>query len=121
MKVEVLNAAGVSGVALEATRVLRDLGYDVVYYGNARTYTDDPSVVIDRVGDLAKAQVVRQLLGIPSARTELDSTLLLDVTVKLGPDWERPGTVPEAAEPDVPWWDIRRFLRKGTSPAPDQQ
>ena len=119
VKVEVLNASGLSGVALDATRLLRDLGFDVVYYGNAGTYSDDPSVVLDRVGDLAKAQAVGGALGIPLARTELDSTLLLDLTVRLGPDWQRPEAVSEAAEPDVPWWDIRRFFRKGASPAPE--
>ncbi|MBT8397668.1 MAG: LytR C-terminal domain-containing protein [Gemmatimonadetes bacterium] len=117
VKVEVLNGAGVPGMALEATRVLRDLGFDVVYFGNAGTYSDEPSVVLDRVGDSAKAAAVGEVLGIPLVRTVPDSTLLLDLTVRLGPDWEHPGTVAETTNSDDPWWDIRRFFRKGTSPA----
>ncbi|MGD2123544.1 MAG: LytR C-terminal domain-containing protein, partial [Gemmatimonadota bacterium] len=68
VEVEVLNASGLSGIAREATGHLRDQGFDVVYYGNARTYGSDPSVVIDRVGNPAAARLVAEALGIPGIR-----------------------------------------------------
>jgi hypothetical protein len=116
VKVEVLNGGGVAGAAWEATRTLRDRGFDVVSYGNAGTYSDDLSVVMDRVGDLESANLVAGALGIPLTRSERDSTLLVDVTVRLGPDWTGPQpTTKDEAEP-APWWDLRRFLRKEDKP-----
>ena len=87
VRVEVLNGGGLEGVAWDATRALRDTGFDVVYYGNAETYSDDPSVVMDRVGDLETARSVAETLGILQVISSPDSTRLVDVTVRLGPDW----------------------------------
>jgi hypothetical protein len=112
IRVEVLNASGVSGIAREATGWLRDQGFDVVYYGNAGTYGQDPSVVIDRVGNLAAAQVIAEALGIPGIRTAPDSTLLVDITVLLGPEWSAPEEGGEDIEDPPAWWDLRRFFRK---------
>ncbi len=112
VRVEVLNASGVSGIARQATGCLRDQGFDVVYYGNAGTYGQDPSVVIDRVGDRFAAELIGKALGIPGIRSEPDSTLLVDVTVLLGPEWTVPEGPVEGGEDSPPWWDLRRFLRK---------
>jgi len=76
VRVEVLNGSGVAGVAWDATRVLRDKGFDVVLFGNAGSYSDDSSVVIQ-------------------LRSEPDSTLFVDVTVRLGPDWTGPPSNPK--------------------------
>jgi hypothetical protein len=121
VKVEVLNGGGVAGVAWEATRVLRDRGFDVVSYGNAGTYSEDLSVVMDRVGDLESATSVGDVLGIPLVRSEPDSTLLVDVTVRLGPDWSNPRPMAtDDAEP-APWWDLRRLLRGKNEPESDSR
>lgn len=90
IRVEVLNAAGVSGMAREATGRLRELGFDVVYYGNAESFGRDSSLVIDRVGSWELAQAVAGAMGISRVETRKDSTLLLDVTVLLGGDWSLP-------------------------------
>lgn len=87
IRVEVLNGAGRPGIAREATIMLRDQGYDVVYFGNARDFGWDSSVVIDRVGREAAAQTVARALGITKVESRPDSTLLLEVTVVLGKDW----------------------------------
>ncbi len=87
VRVEVLNGGGLPGVAREATRTLRDRGFDVVFFGNAGTFSGDSSVVMDRVGRLETARSVADALGIRSIRSEPDSSLLVDVTVRLGPDW----------------------------------
>jgi hypothetical protein len=112
LQVEVLNASGVSGIAREATGFLRDQGFDVVYYGNAGTYDQDPSVVIDRVGDPGAAQRVAGALGISGIRSEPDSTLLVHITVLLGPEWRAPSGTGEELDDPPPWWDLRRFFRK---------
>lgn len=94
VRVEVLNGAGKSGLARDATQHLRVDGFDVVYFGNAASFDDGPSVVLDRVGDPARAHAVAASLGIDSVASAPDSTLLLDVTVVLGHDWP-----PRAPEP----------------------
>jgi hypothetical protein len=112
IRVEVLNGSGLSGVARDATSLIRDLGLDVVYYGNAETFSEDPSVVMDRVGRLDNARKVADALGIREVRTEPDSNLYVDLTVRLGPEWSLPGQT-ESEGPGPPaWWDIRRFFSK---------
>lgn len=117
VRVEVLNGGGVEGVAWEATRVLRDGGFDVVSYGNVGTYSQDSSVVKDRVGDLETARLVADALGIEDVRSEPDSTLYVDVTVRLGPEWVM-GEVGEEGEDEeeLPWWSFRRLFGRKDSP-----
>ncbi len=112
VKVEVLNGSGVPGVAWDATRVLRGKGFDVVSFGNAGTYSPDSSVVKDRVGHAETANLVAEALGLTRVLSEPDSTLFVDVTVHLGPDWDGSELAPEPIGGEVHWWDLRRFLRR---------
>ncbi len=121
VRVEVLNAGGIPGAAARARDLLRDAGFDVVYYGNAATFGRDTSVVLDRVGGLASAEAVGRSLSVASVSSEPDTSLLVDVTVLIGTDWppEEPletdslGEVSGAdgpAVPKLPWWNPRRIL-----------
>lgn len=112
VRVEVLNGGGESGLARQATVLLRDRGLDVVYYGNAETFSSDPSVVLDRVGRLDAARKVADALGIREVRSEPDSNLYVDLTVRLGPEWRDPSEIGEEEPSPPPWWDLRRFFRK---------
>jgi hypothetical protein len=87
VRVEVLNASGVSGMAREATLRLRDQGFDVVFYGNARGQPPDTSQVLARTGRIEPAAAVAAALGIRIVRSEPDTTLYLEATVILGRDW----------------------------------
>lgn len=87
--IEVLNAAGTTGLARRATQQLRDAGFDVVYYGNAPASASDTSVVIDRVGALDIARAAAASLGIARVRSEPDSGLFVETTVIVGVDWPR--------------------------------
>lgn len=87
IRVEVLNAAGIPRLAQRGTDLLRDRGFDVVFYGNARGFHADTSLVVDRVGDPAAAAAVAEAIGIERVRSEPDSTLYLEATVVLGRDW----------------------------------
>jgi hypothetical protein len=113
VRVEVLNGGGHAGVARHATTRLRDLGFDVVFFGNASAFGRDTSVVLDRVGAIEPARAVADALGIRNVRSEPDSNLYLDVSVVLGVDW-----LPAAADtaratrpPERAWWDPRGWLR----------
>jgi hypothetical protein len=91
LRVEVLNGAGIAGLAREATRLLRDRNFDVVYFGNAGGEPRDSSVVIDRVGRPQEAANVARALGIPRVESQPDTTLYLEATVILGKDWSAAG------------------------------
>jgi hypothetical protein len=87
VRVEVLNASGVPGLAARGRTHLRDFGYDVVQIGNASGFAPDSSVVLDRVGRMELARAVADAARIPRVFARPDSNLYVDVTVVLGRDW----------------------------------
>ena len=110
VRVEVLNSGGVAGRAGEATEALRESGFDVVYFGNDVSFEEDSSAVLDRVGRLDAARAVADVLGIRNVRSEPDSNLYLDVSVKLGREWL---PVPDDSGVEAPvrnWWDPRGWF-----------
>lgn len=87
--VEVLNASGKSGLARTGTRVLRQAGIDVVFFGNAGASVgklDSTRIVVRRAAGQA-GERVRAALGVGRVLVQLDSTRLLDVSVFLGADF----------------------------------
>lgn len=88
VQVEVLNGAGIDGLARETTDRLRARGFDVVFFGNAGSQARDSSVVLDRGRNPEGAARVARELGINRVEVAVDTTLYLDATVILGPDWE---------------------------------
>lgn len=89
VKVEVLNASGVRGLARQATFALRDAGFDVVRYGNDAT-SRDSTLVLARSGREDWAVEVARVLGGARVEARPDSLRYLDVTVLLGADWRAP-------------------------------
>ena len=85
--VEVLNGAGVPGLASRAAKVLRLRGVDV-FPTTGSTNSRARTLVYDRVGDFARAEKTRVALGCPSARTvtRLDPSRAVDVSIALGAD-----------------------------------
>ena len=111
VRVEVLNGGGVSGVAGAATDLLRERGFDVVFFGNADAFGRDTSLVLDRVGELDAARAVADALGIRNVRSQPDANLYLDVSVVLGTDWQPDADAAGAtAAPSRPWWDLRPWF-----------
>jgi len=112
VRVEVLNAGGVPGMAAAATEALREAGFDVVHFGNAGAFdAERPSAVIDRVGRPDFARAVAASLGIDNVLSEPDPNLYLDVTVVVGGAWT-PEAAAVADEPadDFPRWDPRSWF-----------
>ena len=88
IKVEVLNATKVRGLARKATFYLRDRGFDVVAVGTSREQRTT-TLVLDRSGHPAWAALAARAF---KAKTESrpDSSRYLDVTVLVGSDWHPP-------------------------------
>ena len=101
VRVEVLNASGVPGLAATGRTVLRDRGFDVVYVGNARGFAPDTSLVLDRVGRMELARSVADAVQIPRVYARPDSNVYVDVTVVLGKDWVETEEPVETAEPEA--------------------
>lgn len=118
VRVEVLNGGGRDQMARAATDHLRDMGFDVVFYGNDPDCCRDSSVVVDRVGNVAWARSVADALGIREVRSEPDSNLFLDVSVVVGTTWDPPGGSAVETADTLRWWDPRRLFRR---PAPSWQ
>lgn len=95
IRVEVLNATRVRGLARRATMHLRDRGFDVVNVGTSREVRDS-IVVLDRSGHPDWAALVARALGGARVEQALDSSGYLDVTVLIGATWRPP------AEPFYP-------------------
>ena len=95
IRVEVLNATRVRGLARRATMHLRDRGFDVVAVGTSRE-TRDTTVVLDRSGHPGWASLVARALGGARVESAPDSSRYLDVTVLIGATWTPP------AEPFYP-------------------
>ena len=97
IRVQVLNATNVSGLARRATMQLRDRGFDVLDIGTWNQQIDT-TLVLDRSGHPDWAKRVADALGEGGTRVESrpDSSRYLDVTVILGRSWRAP------AEPFYP-------------------
>ncbi|MFH1861848.1 MAG: LytR C-terminal domain-containing protein [bacterium] len=93
IKVQVLNGCGVSGIAGRVRGILRDRGFDVISYGNARKQNHSQSHIIIRsegsFGERA-AEILAESMGIApeQIRSERDPSLVdINVTVVLGLDY----------------------------------
>jgi hypothetical protein len=108
IRVEVLNAGGVAGLARRATEHLRDRGFDVVAFGNAGVSGNERTVVLARTAEVEHAHAVAAALGVDSVSAEPDAQLFLDVTVLLGRDW--PPVADTAAAGDTGFFGWFRSL-----------
>lgn len=89
IKVQVLNATTTRGLARQATRHLRDRGFDVVEIGTDATRRDS-TLVLDRSGHAEWAALVGRALGGARVEQRPDSSRYVDVTVLLGASWRPP-------------------------------
>lgn len=89
VRVQVLNATSVRGLARRATMHLRDRGFDVLEMGTSAEQLDS-TVVLDRSGHPEWAKRVAEALGGARVESRPDSSRYLDVTVLLGRSWRAP-------------------------------
>ncbi len=85
--VEVLNTTPSVGLARAATRMLRDAGLDVVYFGSDAGGALDSTQVLIRRGPADAGARVARALGAGVVRADPDPGRLVDITVRLGRDF----------------------------------
>lgn len=86
--VEVLNGMGRPGAARRAAEDLREMGFDVVYFGNADRFDHRRTRVLARSADTAAARRVADSLGVGELEVKPAPELYVDGTVVLGSDWD---------------------------------
>lgn len=86
VRVEVLNASRVRGLARRATMQLRDRGFDVVAIGNSGELRDS-TIVYSRSGDEELARRVARAVGGAPVEVRPDSSGYVEVSVLLGATW----------------------------------
>jgi hypothetical protein len=84
--VEVLNGTRRPGFARVATRVLREQGIDVVFFGNAEVPVESTRVLVRR-GDPRMGKEVADALGAGRVLIQPDTLRRVDVSVLLGDDY----------------------------------
>lgn len=89
IKVEVLNATDTKGLARRAMLVLRDAGFDVVFFGNSSERADTTRI-LDRSGHADWAGLAARAMGSAQVEQKPDSSRYLDLTVLVGRNWTPP-------------------------------
>ena len=89
IQLEVMNGAGVDGLAAEMSDYLRDVGFDVVAVDHYMQSDVARTVVMDRIGNPDAAQQIALALGLEEDRIqqELKPTWFLDASVIIGQDY----------------------------------
>jgi LytR cell envelope-related transcriptional attenuator len=95
VRVEVLNATNVHGLARRATQYLRDRGFDVVASGTARDQLDS-TLIVDRTNHPVWAGRIARAFNGARVQLKPDSSRYVDITVLVGATWRPP------AEPFYP-------------------
>jgi hypothetical protein len=86
--VEVLNGAGTPGLARLATRMLRQHGLDVVFFGNGDTTGAALTrIIARRPSRRSAAEAARSAIGIGVISDGIDTLRRVDVTVIVGRDF----------------------------------
>jgi hypothetical protein len=89
IRVQVLNATHVRGLARRATILLRDRGFDVVETGTSSGQLDT-TLVLDLSGHPDWAKQIAGLFPPARVQTRPDSSRYLDVSVVIGSSWRPP-------------------------------
>ena len=90
IQMQVLNGAGVPGLATRYTGSLRQYGFDVVETGNFDHFDVENTLVISRSGQMENARRVARAIGVSERYIlrEESPDYYLDITLVIGADYE---------------------------------
>lgn len=88
VNIEILNGSGNPGQAQSLRNYFLEYEFNVVHYGNALRSDYQKTIVIDRIGNPSLAKRVADIINCNEVYTRIDKTLLVDVTIIIGNDYE---------------------------------
>lgn len=88
IKIEILNGSSNPGQAQSLRNYFLEYGFNVVHYGNALRNDYETTIVIDRIGRPSLAKRIADIINCKEVYTRIDKTLLVDITIILGNDFE---------------------------------
>jgi len=88
IKIEILNGSENPGQAQSLRNFFVEYGFNVVHFGNAMRNDYERTMVIDRIGRPSLAKRIADIINCKEVYTRIDNTLLVDVTVIIGNDFE---------------------------------
>ncbi len=94
--IEILNGTDQNGLASRTAQVYQSFGYNIDNIGNAESTDTEYTLIIDRVGDIATAQRVADIIKcirietkpFAAAADNAEGTGPIDVTIILGKDFD---------------------------------
>jgi hypothetical protein len=89
---EVLNGTARRGLARLVTRLLRQGGVDVVYFGTASAPAAETQILVRRSEDTAAGLRLADALGTGKVRVALAPERRVDLTIIIGNDYQPPRT-----------------------------
>lgn len=89
LRLQVLNATGLSGLALRTGEGLRPWGVDVLDRGNAPPWPFNETLILVRGEKREAAERLGDYLGGVPVLLQRRGDLMLDATLVLGQDWRR--------------------------------
>jgi hypothetical protein len=101
-QIQVLNGCGKSGVAETFRNFLTDFGFDVIEFGNARSWNYERTLVISRAPSDGIARDLARVLGTPRVVHLQHSASLVEATVVIGKDFEELMRTWSQAKPSKP-------------------
>jgi polyisoprenyl-teichoic acid--peptidoglycan teichoic acid transferase len=88
--IEILNGTDISGLARRTKEVFESFGFDIVSFGNSDNGIEEFTVVLNRSGDITKAQKAAEIIQCSRILTEVqdEADSIADVTIILGKDFD---------------------------------
>ena len=91
VRIRVVNATEINGLAKRATSVLRDHGFDVVDYEGVKQKSPRANTLVQtHTGHDDWSARIARVLGTGTVESRPDTSRFVDVTVFLGLDWKAP-------------------------------
>ncbi|MEO0241285.1 MAG: LytR C-terminal domain-containing protein [candidate division WOR-3 bacterium] len=89
IRVEVLNGTKVPKLAQKVTARIRELGFDVIYYGSYDSEINQTCIFDRKYPDLFAGKMLAKEIRNPKVYFEADPDNLVDITVVIGKDYKK--------------------------------
>ncbi|HUT65331.1 MAG TPA: LCP family protein [Spirochaetota bacterium] len=88
INIEILNGSTNPGQAQSLRNYFVEYGFNIVHHGNAPRNDYEKTLVVDRIGRPSLAKRIADIINCQEVHTRIDKTLMVDVTIIIGNDFE---------------------------------